>query len=85
MTNKLEEAGISWVILGSQTKPYKPPKIEHVQEIVEACNKAGIPVFLKDNLKPLLRNSEGWTPALYVSAREPDGSNEYLRQEMPNG
>ncbi|KKN71458.1 hypothetical protein LCGC14_0420370 [marine sediment metagenome] len=54
MPNKLEEAGISWVIIGSQTKPYKPPKIEWVQEIVEATDRAGIPVFLKDNLIPLL-------------------------------
>ena len=42
----LEKSGINWVIIGSQTKPYKPPKIEWVQEIVEACDKAGIPVFL---------------------------------------
>ena len=54
MPSKLEEAGISWVILGSQTKPYKPPQIEWVKEIVEAAGKAGIPVFLKDNLKPLI-------------------------------
>ncbi len=57
------------------------PKIEWVSEIVEACDKAGVKVFLKENL--MLRNSEGWTPALYVDAREPDGSREYLRQEMP--
>ncbi len=31
------------------------PKIEWVREIVEACDKAGIPVFLKNNLKPLLK------------------------------
>lgn len=40
-----------WLILGSQTKPYKPPKIEGVQEIVSSADKANIPVFLKDNLK----------------------------------
>jgi len=45
---------IQWVIIGAQTKPYKPPKIEWVQEIVEACDKAGVAVFLKKNLKPLL-------------------------------
>ena len=54
MTNKLEEAGISWVILGSQTKPYKPPLKIWVDEITEACKKANIPYFLKDNLRPLL-------------------------------
>jgi len=59
-------------------------KIEWVEEIVRACDKAGIPVFLKENLKPLLRNEQGWTLALYVNAREPDGSKEYLRQELPH-
>jgi len=46
---------IDWVIIGAQTKPYKPPKIEWVEEIVQACDKAGVKVFLKDNLKPLFR------------------------------
>ena len=43
-----------WLIIGAQTKPYKPPKIEWVREIVQAADKAGVPVFLKDNLKPLM-------------------------------
>jgi len=46
-----------WVIIGSQTKPYNPPKIEWVQALVEAADTAGVPVFLKDNLKPLLGNN----------------------------
>jgi len=33
------------------------PKIEWVQEIVEAADKAAIPVFQKDNLRPLLGNN----------------------------
>jgi len=45
-----------WVLIGAQTKPYKPPEIEWVEEIVRACDKAGVPVFLKDNLSPLLEN-----------------------------
>ena len=53
------------------------PKIEWVQEIVEACNKAGTPVFLKDNLWDLL----------YTSAFDDDifWANEKatLRQEIP--
>ena len=57
MPNKLEEAGISWVIVGSQTKPYRPPAIEEVREIVEAADRAGAAVFQKDNLKPLLGNN----------------------------
>ncbi len=43
-----------WVIIGSQTKPFNPPKIEWVQKIVACADNAGVPVFLKDNLKSLL-------------------------------
>jgi len=43
-----------WVIIGSQTKPYKPPKIEWVRALVECADECGKPVFLKDNLRPLL-------------------------------
>ncbi len=46
-----------WVVIGSQTKPYKPPKKRWVQALVEAADRAGVPVFLKDNLKPLLGNN----------------------------
>jgi len=46
-----------WIIIGSQTKPYNPPKIEWLQAIVELADEAGVPVFLKDNLKPLLGNN----------------------------
>ena len=53
----IKELGINWVIIGAQTKPYKPPTIEAVEEIVRACDEAGVPVFQKDNLKPLLGNN----------------------------
>ena len=77
--NELREAGISWVILGSQTKPYKPPRIEWVKEIVRACDKAGVPVFLKDNLMPLMEASFGREN--YLSpVLTPDGD---LRPELP--
>lgn len=76
----LKVAGINQVIIGAQTKPYKPPKIEWVREIVEAADKAGVSVFLKDNLKPLLpyrwftnRPSEDWA---YTQIGK-------LRQELP--
>ena len=65
-------SGINWVIIGAQTKPYKPPKIEWVREIIEAADKAGIPVFLKNNLKPLIAE-----PGV-VEVDEFE-----LRQEMP--
>lgn len=69
---------VNWLIIGAQTKPYKPPEIEWVKEIIEAADRAGIPVFLKDNLKPLFKSTTepswmvGWN-------NKPDE----LRQEMP--
>ncbi len=67
-----------WVIIGAQTKPYKPPKIEWVQEIVEAADKAGMKVFLKDNLKPLLEEHRAeWAFDIMKDY------SMYLRQEMP--
>jgi len=76
--NLLSYYHIKWVIIGAQTKPYKPPKIEWVQEIVEACDKAGIPVFLKDNLYPLVTGTPlGECTGLWAKGFK-------LRQEMPN-
>lgn len=45
---------VDWVIIGAQTKPYKPPEIAWVEEIIRACDKAGVKVFLKDNLAPIM-------------------------------
>ena len=50
----LQNAGIKWLIIGAQTNPTVMPKIEWVEEIVEAADKTNIPVFLKDSLEPLL-------------------------------
>ena len=50
----LKAQQLDWLIIGAQTKPYKPPKIEWVQEIELAAAKAKIPIFEKDNLQPLL-------------------------------
>jgi len=51
------------------------PPIEWVEEIVRAADKAGIPVFLKDNLMPLIIDQP----------RVPSWSsdNKGLRQELP--
>lgn len=67
---ELTLSGIDWVIIGQQTPIRKTtmPKIEWVQDIVQAADQAGIPVFLKDNLKSLI-------PA--------DSLGEGLRQEFP--
>ena len=65
---------IDQVIIGAQTNPLKIPPFAWVVEIVNAADKAGIPVFLKNNLNcceisdyPELLNKE-------------DGN---LRQEFP--
>jgi protein gp37 len=40
-----------WVIIGAQTGPgAKQPKSEWVQNIIDQCRAAGVPVFLKNNL-----------------------------------
>ncbi len=54
-----------WLIIGAQT-PYSAktaPPMEWVQEILVAANNAGTPVFMKNNLRPALNNTEipGWT------------------------
>lgn len=72
----LKKKWVDWIIIGSQTKPYKPPKIEWVQEIVEAADKAGITVFLKDNLKPILSQEYNKYPPNWAY------NQGVLRQEM---
>jgi protein gp37 len=85
LSNYFQNRGINWLIIGQQTpaKAATAPKVEWIREIVEAADKAGVPVFLKDNLKPLLKTSDGWIPGKFVSERECHGT-EYLRQEFPN-
>ena len=51
------------------------PPIGNVEEIVQACDKAKIPVFLKDNLKQLIRDNR-W-PKWSMDNRSD------LRQELP--
>ena len=75
---------INWLIIGAQTKPYKPPKIEWVREIVEAADKAGIPVFLKDNLKPLLRGRPEFWDEIPQGDHPNYESIAILRREMPS-
>ncbi len=71
--NLIEQAGklkgaydlseIQWIILGQATPVKKAtmPKIEWVKDILVACHNAGdIPVFMKNNLQPLLDESTSW-------------------------
>ena len=69
------ELPINWVIIGAQTKPTVYPKIEWVQEIVEAADKAGAKVFLKDNLSCLI--------PVNSNLRYGPAGELRLRQEMP--
>lgn len=77
---RLEQAAINWVIIGAQTKPHVYPKIEWVREIVEAVDKVGIPVFLKDNLRSLIVDAL----ANRKIERRQFLNDLELRQEMPN-
>ena len=60
----LKNAGISWVVIGGYSGGRKSPPPAAICEIGEACDKAGIPLWLKDNLKPLIFSdrlfAEGW-------------------------
>jgi len=50
--------GLDWAIIGGQTRPTRLPTISSVREIIiEACD-AGVPFFLKNNLKPLFSHSK---------------------------
>jgi protein gp37 len=73
---------INWIIIGAQTKPIVMPKIEWVREIVEAADKAGIPVFLKDNFKPVLHQTtidDKWA----YNPKDDWAEKGLWRQEMP--
>ena len=45
---------VDWVIVGAQTKPTVCPQSEWVADIVVPAKQAGIPVFIKDNMKKCL-------------------------------
>jgi len=85
-----KDGWVDWVIIGSQTKPYKPPQKEWVREIVEAADKAGVKVFLKDNLNPIFADNEckyftEYRDKLFAFRDfEPNGITRWhLRQETP--
>jgi protein gp37 len=76
-------SGIDWVIIGAQTNPYKPPEIAWVREIVEAADRAGIRVFLKDNLRSLLIPEDCSKPNYLMEDIFWASEKAQLRQEMP--
>jgi len=71
-------AGVEWIVLGGQTRPTVMPQVEWVKEIVDAADNAGIPVWLKQNLWPLLGYADLGRSHIYS---EQGG----LRQELPEG
>ncbi len=75
-----EDHFIDWVTIGGWSGGKTPPKIEWIEEIVGAADKAGIPVFLKDNLIPLFAvngNKEHIYFPPWATARG------FYRQEQP--
>ncbi|KKM95107.1 hypothetical protein LCGC14_1191450 [marine sediment metagenome] len=72
-----------WVIIGQKTPASSAttPKIEWIKEIVGACDKAGIPVFMKNNLAPLLIQEKDGNKYAPIWA---NGGYGTLRQEFPN-
>lgn len=78
--------GISWVVIGGWSGGKQMPKAEWVLEIVEACDKANIPVWLKNNLKPLLldyADDNRLVTHYNHGESEFDGLELFLRQELP--
>jgi protein gp37 len=59
------------------------PKIEWLREIVGAANRAGIPVFLKDNLRPLLIPEDCSKPNYLTEDIFWASEKAQLRQELP--
>lgn len=83
ITANLLDANISWIVIGGWSRGSQQPKVEWIREIVEAADKAGIPVFLKENLFPLLRSSctanDKWALSKNI------GHGGMWRQELPEG
>ena len=89
-SQELIGAGINWILIGQQTpvRPSTQPRIEWIKEIVEAADMAKVPVFLKDNLNPLLitnnlENFKKYKSSLFKIIEESMMKKTYhLRQEF---
>jgi len=81
---------VDWVIIGAKT-PHSAktePKIEWIQEIVESCDKTNVPVFLKNNLIPLVSRCLECLGACAKQFRTMNlllNDDNKLRQEFPFG
>jgi protein gp37 len=80
-TDLKSQSEINWLIIGQQTpiSVKTQPKLEWIREIVEAVDRAGIPIFLKDNLRPMLCDAL----ATHKIERGKFFKGRELRQELP--
>ena len=78
---KMLDHQIDWIILGRQTPVSKKtaPKIEWIQEIIDAAGCHGIPVFLKNSLDSMLPLDKRY----YRQIETKSGPDYVLRQEFP--
>jgi protein gp37 len=86
MADWLKRAGISWIIIGQMTpiSVKTQPQIDWIKGIVEACDKVGAKVFLKNNLKTLLVRDDGFANvSTELLNRNLEKGTWELRQEMP--
>jgi hypothetical protein len=67
--------GITSLIIGRQTKPYRSPQVAWVEDIVKTAKQLDIKVFLKNNLRGFLPDYD----LFYVGS----GEARHLRQEVP--
>jgi len=51
---EVDLTGIDWIIIGAQTRPEVQPEMDWVNDIMCTANKLKIPIFCKNNLKPLI-------------------------------
>lgn len=79
------KATLDLVIIGQQTpvKQSTTPKLEWIEEIAKACNRAGIPYFLKDNLAKMIPPREPLRTFIPYPETDIAGGVWKLRQEMP--
>ncbi len=74
---------LDWVVIGALDHPLRPPKIEWVREIVQACEAAGVPVWLKKNLRTVLVPEDCKRPNALLDQLFWTGETAKLRQEAP--
>jgi protein gp37 len=81
LLSELLKVSVNWLVIGGWSGGKNPPQISWVREIVDAADKAEIPVFLKDNLWSVLGDGKNPIPNW---AQMKYSENVYvLRQEYP--